>query len=127
MKLLSNFHVKFLLVSLLIAAILIACQQFLPQIIHSSIWGIYGFVVGLSYLVSAFALWLYKKSPENFLQIKLLGMVIRILSSLGFIAILVVMGVGNIILFIANFFILFLFYLTFDIYTFISNLRPISK
>lgn len=127
MKLLSNFHVKFLLVSVLIAGTILVCQNFLPQIIHSSIWGIYGFVVGLSYLVSALALWLYKKSPENFLQIKLLGMVIRILSSLGFIAILVVMGVENNILFIANFFILFLFYLTFDIYTFISNLRPISK
>lgn len=127
MKLLSNFHVKFLLVSVLIAGIIVVCRNFLPQIIHSSIWGIFGFVVGLSYLVNAFALWLYKKSPENFLQIKLLGMVIRILSSLGFIAILVVMGVENIILFIANFFILFLFYLTFDIYTFISNLRPISK
>jgi hypothetical protein len=127
MKLLSNFHVKFLLISLLIAAIILSCQNFLPQIIHSSIWAIFGFVVGLSYLVGAFALWLYKKSPENFLQIKLLGMVIRILSSLGFIAILVVMGVENIILFIANFFILFLFYLIFDIYTFISNLRPISK
>ena len=127
MKLLSNFHIKFLLVSLLITGIILTFQQFLPQIIHSSIWGIYGFVVGLFYLVSALALWLYKKSPENFLQIKLLGMVIRILSSIGFIAILVVMGVENIILFIANFFILFLFYLTFDIYTFISNLRPISK
>jgi hypothetical protein len=114
-------------VSVLISGIILVCQNFLPQIIHSSIWGIFGFVVGLSYVVSAFALWLYKKSPENFLQIKLLGMVIRILSSLGFIAILVVMGVENIILFIANFFILFLFYLTFDIYTFISNLRPISK
>lgn len=127
MKLLQNFHIKFFLISFLIAGIIFICQNFLPQIIHSSIWTIFGFVLGLSYLVSAFALWLYKKSPENFLQIKLLGMVIRILSSLGFIAILVVMGVENIILFIANFFILFLFYLIFDIYTFISNLRPISK
>jgi hypothetical protein len=33
----------------------------------------------------------------------------------------------NIILFIANFFILFLFYLIFDIYFIISNLRQISK
>ena len=81
----------------------------------------------MSYLVSFLALWLYKKSPENFLQIKLLGMVIRILASLTFIAVIVWRGEENIILFIANFFILFLFYLIFDIYTFISNLRPISK
>jgi hypothetical protein len=59
--------------------------------------------------------------------LKLLGMIIRILSSLGFIGILVVLGLENIILFIANFFIIFLFYMIFDIYIFISNLRPISK
>lgn len=127
MKILSNFHVKFFLFSLLIVGLLLIFQQFLPKTIHGDIWIIVGFVAGLSYLISALALWLYKKSPENFLQIKLLGMVIRILSSLGFIAILVVIGVENIILFIANFFILFLFYLIFDIYSFISNLRPISK
>ncbi|MFL0684345.1 hypothetical protein CLV31_1276 [Algoriphagus aquaeductus] len=127
MNLLTNFHFRFFLFSTLIAGLILVFSNFLPQTIHTSIWSIFGFVAGLSYLVSALALWLYKKSPENFLQIKLLGMVIRILSSLGFIAILVVMGVENIILFIVNFFILFLFYLTFDIYTFISNLRPISK
>jgi hypothetical protein len=49
------------------------------------------------------------------------------LSSLGFIGILAVLGLENIILFIANFFIIFLFYMIFDIYTFISNLRPNSK
>lgn len=127
MKILSNFHFKFFLFSLLIVGLLLIFKEFLPKTIHGDIWSIFGFVVGLSYLISALALWLYKKSPENLLQIKLLGMVIRIISSLGFIAILVVMGVENIILFIANFFILFLFYLIFDIYTFISNLRPISK
>ncbi|WP_187175233.1 hypothetical protein [Algoriphagus sp. AK58] len=123
----NNFHVRFFLFTLLVVGVVLVFQELLPKTIHKDIFIILGFIVGLSYLVSAFALWLYKKSPENFLQIKLLGMVIRILSSLGFIAILVVMGVENIILFIANFFILFLFYLIFDIYTFISNLRPISK
>lgn len=77
--------------------------------------------------MSVLANWLYKQSPENFLQIKLLGMVIRIIASLGFITWVVLSGEKNIILFIANYFILFLFYLVFDIYTFISNLRPISK
>lgn len=54
-------------------------------------------------------------------------MLIRTLSATGFIGILVLMGLENIILFIANFFIIFLFYMIFDIYTFLSNLRPISK
>lgn len=127
MKLLQNFHLRFLVFSLFILGMVLILQQFLGRIISPSIWTIFYFVIILSYSVSFFALWLYKKSPENFLQIKLLGMVVRILASLTFIAVMVWKGEENIILFISNFFILFLFYLIFDIYTFISNLRPISK
>ena len=127
MKLLQNFHLRFLVFSLFILGMILILQQFLGSIISPSIWTIFYFVIILSYSVSFFALWLYKKSPENFLQIKLLGMVVRILASLTFIAVMVWKGEENIILFISNFFILFLFYLIFDIYTFISNLRPISK
>lgn len=127
MSILKNFHVRFLVFSLIVLALVLVFQQALPQILSESIWTIFYFMVIMSYLVSFLALWLYKKSPENFLQIKLLGMVIRILASLTFIAVIVWRGEENIILFIANFFILFLFYLIFDIYTFISNLRPISK
>ena len=127
MSILKNFHVRFLLFSLIVVGLILLFQQTLPQILSESIWTIFYFMVILSYLVSFLALWLYKKSPENFLQIKLLGMVIRILASLTFIAVIVWGAEENILLFIANFFILFLFYLIFDIYTFISNLRPISK
>lgn len=127
MSILKIFHVRFLLFSLIMVGLILLFQQTLPQILSESIWTIFYFMVIMSYLVSFLALWLYKKSPENFLQIKLLGMVIRILASLTFIALIVWGGEENIILFIANFFILFLFYLIFDIYTFISNLRPISK
>lgn len=127
MSILKNFHVRFLLFSLIVLGLILLFQQTLPQMLSESIWTIFYFMVILSYLVSFLALWLYKKSPENFLQIKLLGMVIRILASLTFIAVIVWGAEENIILFISNFFILFLFYLIFDIYTFISNLRPISK
>lgn len=127
MKLLQNFHIRFFIFSALIVGLILILQQFLNHLISPSIWTIFYFVGIVSYSVSFFALWLYNKSPENFLQIKLLGMVVRILASLTFIAVMVWMGEKNIILFISNFFILFLFYLIFDIYTFISNLRPISK
>ncbi len=127
MVLLKNFHFRFLSFSVLIAALIWIFQSFLPHIIVNSVWAVFLFVLILSYLVSFTSIWLYKKSPENFLQIKLLGMVIRILAALAFITTWVIGGEENIILFISNFFVLFLFYLVFDIYTFISNLRPISK
>ena len=127
MVLLKNFHFRFLSFSVLIAALIWIFQSFLPHIIVNSVWAVFLFVLILSYLVSFTSIWLYKKSPENFLQIKLLGMVIRILAALAFITTWVIGGEENIILFISNFFVLFLFDLVFDIYTFISNLRPISK
>jgi len=127
MKLPSSIHFNYGVISMVVAGLILLFSSFLPQLIHETIWSIFGFVVVLSYLLGIVTQWLYLRSPENLLSLKLLGMVIRILSSLGFIGILALLGLENIILFIANFFIIFLFYLIFDIYIFISNLRPISK
>ena len=127
MKFLSSIHFKYALVSLLVAATILLLEVTLPKSIHATIWNIFKFVAGLSYLLGVVTHWLYQKSPENFISIKFLAMLIRILSALGFIGILLMLGLENIILFMANFFLIFLFYLIFDIYTFISNLRPNSK
>ncbi len=127
MKFSASIHFNYGVITAVVAGLILLFNAFLPQLIHESIWSIFGFVGILSYLLGVVTQWLYLKSPENLLSLKLLGMVIRILSSLGFIGILAVLDLENIILFIANFFIIFLFYLIFDIYIFISNLRPISK
>ncbi len=122
-----SLHTSFFLFSTVLVIVVLVFQQLLPKTIHEEIWSIFGFVAGLSYLLGVVTQWLYTKSPEYFIHLKLLGMLIRILSSLGFIGILVALDLENIILFIANFFLLFLFFLIFDIYYFISNLRPNSK
>lgn len=127
MKFLSSIHFRYAIVSLLVAATILLFGIILPKTIHSAIWNIFGFVAGLSYLLNVITFWLYQKFPENFVSLKILGMLIRFLSALGFIGILIVLGLENIILFLVNFFLIFLFYLIFDIYTFISNLRPNSK
>jgi L-asparagine transporter-like permease len=127
MKFSASIHFSYGIITMVVAGLILLLNFFLPQIIHESIWSIFGFVAGLAYFLTVVTRWLYLKSPENLLSLKLLGMIIRILSSLGFIGILVVLGLENIILFIANFFLIFLFYMIFDIYIFISNLRPNSK
>lgn len=127
MKFSSSTHFNYAIITIVLVGLILLFRSMLPQIIHESIWIIFGFVAGLSYLLGFFTQWLYLKSPENLLSLKLLGMIIRILSSLGFVGILVFLGLENIILFIANFFIIFLFYMIFDICIFISKLRPISK
>jgi len=127
MALAKNTYVKFFLLSAIIAGLVVLLQQVLPQIIHSQIWEIYFFLVIMFFLIHVLTGFLLKTSSENFFQISLLAMILRLISSFVFVGIEVWAGMENIILFISDFFVLFLFYLIFDIYTFIANLRPISK
>lgn len=127
MLLKTNYHVRFFLLTGIICLLILLFEWLLPSTIHVDIWKILAFLAVTSYLVGVMSFWLLKGSTENLLQVKMLGMIIRIIVSLSFIGIMVFRGTENILLFVVNFFILFLFYLVFDIYTFLANLRPISK
>lgn len=127
MALAKNTYVKFFLLSAVLAGLVLLFQQVLPQIVHSQIWEIYFFLLIMFFLIHVLTGFLLKASSENFFQISLLAMILRLISSFVFVGIEVWAGMENILLFISDFFVLFLFYLIFDIYTFIANLRPISK
>lgn len=85
------------------------------------------FLVLLFFFIQLLNSFLLKMLPDNFFQISVLAMLLRLIGSLVFIGVEVWPDMENIILFIADFFVIFLFYLVFDIYAFLSNLRPISK
>jgi hypothetical protein len=127
MKLFQNTQVRFFLFSAVIAGIVLLIQLVLPEWIHFKIWNIYFFILILSLLLGILSSFLLKSFSENFFNIVILGMVIRFIASLVFITVSIWPTLPNIIPFIANFFVIFLFYLVFDIYAFLSNLRPISK
>lgn len=127
MKLLRNIQVQFFLFSALIAGLIGILEVSFPQLIHEKIWNIYFFILILSLAISILSGSLLKSFSENFFNIMVLGTVLRFIATLVFITILVLPGMENIILFIGDFFTIFLFYLTFDIYAFLSTLRPISK
>lgn len=127
MKLLRNIHIQFFLFSALVAVLIGIVELIFPQLIHEKIWTIYFFILILSLAISIMSALLLKSFSENFFNIMVLGTVLRFIASLVFITIIVLPGIENIILFIGDFFTIFLFYLTFDIYAFLSNLRPISK
>ena len=127
MLLKTNYHLKFFLLTGIFCLLILLLGWLLPPTIHTEIWKILSFLAISSYLIGIMSIWLLKGSSENLLQIKMLGMILRIIASLSFIGIMVFMGIENVLLFVVDFFILFLFYLVFDIYTFLANLRPISK
>jgi len=127
MHFIKNHQIKLLLLTLAIGLLIFSFSRFLPEIIHFTTWKTLSFLAALSFLISLLNSFLLKNFSENFLQIIVLAMILRFIASLVYIGLLVWPGMENIILFIANFFALFLFYLVFDIYSIISNLRRISK
>lgn len=127
MTLPKNIHIRFLIATAGLVVLVFILQFVLPEIIHPKIWEILGFMVILSFLIGLLNSFLLKNFEDNFFQIMVLAMILRFIASLVFIGIEVWPQMENIILFIADFFIVFLFYLVFDIYAFLSNLRPISK
>lgn len=127
MSLPKNIHLQFLLFSAAVAGLIGLFCVLLPDIVHEKIWKIYFFMVILSFLISLLNRFLLKSFAENFFNIMVLAMILRFIATIVFIGFAVWPGMENIILFIADFFVVFLFYLVFDIYAFLSNLRPISK
>jgi hypothetical protein len=127
MTLPKNPHLQFLMATAALIVLVLLLQVILPVVIHSKIWEIVAFMAIISFLISLLNAFLLKNFAENFFQIMVLAMILRFIATLVFIGLEVWPGMENIILFIADFFIVFLFYLVFDIYTFLANLRPISK
>lgn len=123
----KNLHFRFFLLSLGLAGLIWILQQILPGIVHERIWHILIFLFSFFLMINLLNTFLIKLLPENFFHISVLAMIIRLIGSLVFIGVEVWPQMENIILFIADFFVIFLFYLVFDIYAFLSNLRPISK
>jgi hypothetical protein len=128
MEAIKKLTIKLFFFSLLIAGIIYLLQGFIrPDWVHETMWTILSFFVLLTWLTGMFSHYLLELSKENSVNILLGAMAIRFLASIGFVAILLFMSTENLILFVVNFFVIYFFYLLFDIYTLISNLRPNSN
>ena len=123
-----SFTLQLIVLTLALAGITLLLQDIAdPQWIHEkTIWVVLFYFV-LTWFTGLLALYLLKISKENSVMI-LLGIgVLRITGSLAFVFLILWMGIENILWFVVNFFVIYLLYLLFDIYTFITNLRPRSE
>lgn len=128
MKAIKILTLKLILLSLLLGGGIYLIQQYIkPTWIHESMWTIMAFFIILTWITGMFTHYLLQLSKENSVSILLGGIGLRLLSSIGFVAVMLMLGVENIILFIVNFFIVYFLYLLFDIYMLIANLRPNSR
>lgn len=128
MKPIFIFTLKVLSFSLVISGIVYLLKNFFrTELIHETVWIVLSFFALLVWVSGLFVQYLMNLSKENSSNILLGATVIRFISSAGFVAILLVLGVENKILFVANFFAIYFLFLLFDIYSLMANLRPHSK
>lgn len=123
-----KFTIQLIVLTAAIAGLAMAIQHLAdPLWIHEKAFLILAFYFVLTLLTGLLALYLLEISKENSVMI-LLGLgVLRVTASLAFIFLILWTGVGNILWFVVDFFMIYLLYLLFDIYTFITNLRPHSE
>ncbi|MBC8109610.1 MAG: hypothetical protein H7Y04_00970 [Verrucomicrobia bacterium] len=109
------------------SALVAGLQFFLPAIIHGSVWQITSFMAILSLFAHFFMAFVLRKNKELFLLAYFTNMIIRLLACVGFVFVMVFSGLENRIVFMANFFAAYLFFLGFEIYLLLANLRANSK
>jgi hypothetical protein len=116
-------------VSLLIAGIAIVLQNLesTAHLIHPKFWTLFGGLAIISLLVNFFNQLVLSQQAEDATKLFLATTVLRLLASLGFAAVLIYLGIDNRITWVLNFFIVYIFYLVFEITSLVTNLRPRSR
>ena len=96
-------------------------------VVHDKFWFIMVFSALLGFLVIAVAHWGIKNFDAQMRPTVFIGItVMRLLLSMVFIGAAIFLGVEERVLWVINFFAVYLLYLVFELYTILSNLRAIS-
>ena len=106
-----------------IALLIWAIGTAAPQLIHAWVWWVLLFMGVLTLLTGFFVLWGAKNHKNSFSAFFFTGMMIRFFASVIFITVVVVAGIQAVLLFVANFFVLYLCFQLFEITSLVTNLR----
>lgn len=99
----------------------------LGYLLHQQKWVILGFFAASAFLFSRIMELGFRENRKNFIQFHLTTVVLRLLLSIIFIGVELYRGLKQQELFVANFFVLYLFYTIFEIWNLNSNLRRNSE
>ncbi len=120
--------VKTTLFTLLLALIAAGGQALFPgPWFHRHFWAMLLFFAVLTGSTGVLASLLMKLETFNSVSVILGITVLRLLFSIGFVFIILWAGDENLLWFVVDFFIIYLLYLLFDMYSLITNLRLHSK
>ena len=93
------------------------------QVLHSLVWWVLLFMGVLTLLTGFFVLWGAKHYKKSFTAFFFISMIIRFFASVIFITVVVVSGTQAVLVFVANFFVLYLSFQVFEITSLVTNLR----
>ncbi|MDN3687969.1 hypothetical protein [Cyclobacterium jeungdonense] len=120
--------VKIIVFTLLLALIAAVGQALFPgPWFHRHFWSMVLFFAILTGSTGVLATKLMKLETFNSVSVILGITVLRLLFSIGFVFIILWAGDENLLWFVVDFFIIYLLYLLFDMYSLITNLRLHSK
>ena len=112
-----------------IAGLVFALQALgLSSIIHEQIWPIVIFSAVIGVLVLGITIYFMRNGAQmGMVSIFMASTALRMILSIIFITVVFFQGLENQLVWISDFFAVYLFYLVFEIYTIMSNLRAISN
>ena len=112
----------------ILALLIFLANRFLvPYFIHSEIWIILGFFFALAIMGHRITQIAFERNSDSVAIYYFVVMLIRLLISVIFIAVFLYKGTSDRILFVSNFFILYLLFLAFEIKSLLTNLRRNSR
>lgn len=122
----SSFFKGFAVLFLLISGLVFLLQYLESPLLYPEIWTIqifFLFITALGHLISAKGL----TQKRDFHIFYMLSMGVRLFCCIIFVIIIIYTSSGNLVLFVANFFTLYLVYTSFEIYFLLRNLRADLK
>lgn len=126
---LPKFILSYLLYTALLAGIAIALPYLFPtvKLLANNFWLVFGFLGGLTFLAYVLAFLGIKRNPEAGVLAIMASIAIKMLFSMAFVLIYSLNNKGKDLVFVFNFFSLYLLFTFFEIYGLLRNLRHQNK
>ncbi len=124
-----SFSFSFLLFTVGIACVAFGLVELFPQteILVSSFWVIFGFMAGITYIAFTLVSVGMKRSPESSILAIMSSIGVKMFFALAFVLIYRAKHDGLSLLFVLNFFSLYLLFTLFEISALLRNLRHQNK
>lgn len=106
-----------------IAFFIVESLGYAHGILHPKIWFILAFYLALSFLIDQLMIQAFRNNREKFVQFYMAVSVVRFIVCLIFLGVFLYNKVEDSLLFVANFFALYLFYTFFEIWGIYRKLR----